>query len=280
MAGVTEKGGGNPYGHYARLAADHLAGGGTLVTLAEEPQFWVAYCRSSRAIKELAETKKRAQETYLASVAMGEFCFKRWQAELFAELHSVPDVRRVIWYYDATGNSGKTWFAKLMCAKHGAVRFENGKSADVKYAWKGERVVFFDYTRTVEGHVNYEVLESIKNGVFMPSKYESAMKVYPVLHVVMSNFEQERDKLSADTWDVRVLDAHACEYVSQNDVTVKVKSENDIIINDSESDDSDVEEIVPTPDYRPENERGWTQLAFPNTQELDAIDFDFDMFID
>ena len=45
------------------------------------------------------------------------------------------------------------------------IRFENGKSADVKFAFDGQKVAVFDLSRSPETHVNYEVTESIKNGV-------------------------------------------------------------------------------------------------------------------
>ena len=54
--------------------------------------------------------------------------------------------------------------------KHGAVRFENAKTFDIKYAYKGETVVIFDLNRSQQGVLNYEVIESIKNGIMFSGK--------------------------------------------------------------------------------------------------------------
>ena len=62
------------------------------------------------------------------------------------------------------------------------LRFENGKSADIKYAYDGQRCVVFDLSRSQESHVNYEVIESVKNGVVFSTKYESQMKVFKTPH--------------------------------------------------------------------------------------------------
>ena len=48
--------------------------------------------------------------------------------------------------------------------------FENGKSADIKYAFNGEKICIFDLSRSQSDHVNYEVMESVKNGVLFSSK--------------------------------------------------------------------------------------------------------------
>ncbi len=93
-----------------------------------------------------------------------------------------------------------------MC-KGGCVKFENGKSADIKYGYNGERVVIFDYSRSQEDSINYQVLEDLKNGIFFSPKYQSAMKVFEIPHVIVfANFEPKREKLSADRWAVVCLD--------------------------------------------------------------------------
>ncbi|KAK7505378.1 hypothetical protein BaRGS_00003540 [Batillaria attramentaria] len=92
--------------------------------------------------------------------------------------------------------------SKFLVVK-GAIRFEN-KSADVKHAYTGQRVVIFDLARSQEDHINYEIIESIKNGVMFSSKYESQMKIFPPPHVVIfANFPPNLRKLSQDRWDIK-----------------------------------------------------------------------------
>ncbi|KAH3837874.1 hypothetical protein DPMN_111276 [Dreissena polymorpha] len=59
-----------------------------------------------------------------------------------------------------------------------AIRFENGKSNDLKYMYKGQKYVVFDFCRSSSEHINYEVIEALKNGVFCSYKYESVMRMY------------------------------------------------------------------------------------------------------
>lgn len=51
--------------------------------------------------------------------------WKRWQFRLLQELRLKPDDRKIIWYNDPRGNSGKTVPSRyLQC--EGRIRFENG----------------------------------------------------------------------------------------------------------------------------------------------------------
>ena len=78
---------------------------------------------------------------------------------LIEELHKAADPRKVIWYVDDKGNSGKTYLTKYLLTEGHTMRYENGKSADVKYAYQGQDTVVFDLSRSQETHVNYEVIE-------------------------------------------------------------------------------------------------------------------------
>ena len=54
--------------------------------------------------------------------------------------------------------------------------------------------------------MNYEVIESVKNGVVFSTKYESQMKVFKTPHVIiMANFAPDESKMSSDRWDIRYL---------------------------------------------------------------------------
>jgi hypothetical protein len=70
-------------------------------------------------------------------------------------------------------------------------RLENSKSDNIEYAYNGEHVVIFYFSRSQAHHVNYEVIESVKNGIMFSGKYESCSKTFDFPHVVIfANFEQ------------------------------------------------------------------------------------------
>ena len=70
--------------------------------------------------------------------------------------------------------------------------------------YNGQRIVLFDLSPSQEDRFNYEVLESIKNGLMFSSSYESRMKVFAIPHVIVfANWAPDESKLSADRWNVR-----------------------------------------------------------------------------
>lgn len=134
-----------------------------------------------------------------------------WESNLLKELDSKPDSRKIIWYVDTIGGCGKSTFAKYLLSKGDCAYFTNARSADIAYAYKGERTVIFDFTRSIEGHVNYSIIESIKNGIVFCSKYNSNTKINCVPHIIcFSNFDPELSKLSEDRWDIRQLNKDLC----------------------------------------------------------------------
>lgn len=129
-----------------------------------------------------------------------------WQYRVMSELMETPNDRKIIWYCDESGGCGKTWLTRACFSKFESIRFENSKSSDIKHAYNGERIVFFDLTRSQQEHFNYEAMETIKNGIMFSSKYDSRMKIFDHPHVVvMANWMPDTSKLSSDRWDVRQI---------------------------------------------------------------------------
>lgn len=186
-------------------AAEILSKGGDISSVfASGPDTYCEYIRNQRAINEHARSIEDARAKQLLAQTMGASRLRMWQKDLVEELLEEPNDRTIIWYCDVFGNTGKTWFSKLCIGKLNCIRFENGRSVDIKYAYSGQRVVIFDLTRTQQDHFNYEVLETIKNGVMFSSKYDSRMKVFTAPHVVVfANWPPDNGKLSNDRWDIR-----------------------------------------------------------------------------
>ncbi|AKV62262.1 putative replication initiation protein [Rakkovirus canuewis] len=231
VEGATEKGGGDTGYIMARAAAQQLADGGDLCAIAEDPELWKSYCQHGRAIEKLAEATRKSKQHQLAADSLGDPILQAWQRTLLRHVLGEPDMRKIHWMYDLVGNMGKTWMSKYLCAKHGAVRFENGKSADIKYAYNGERIVIFDLSRSQEDHFNYEVLESVKNGIMFSPKFDSKMKVFAVPHVlVFANWGPEESKLSRDRWDVKCMTDQDMEWSDlASNVIVKQEGHNVLI---------------------------------------------------
>lgn len=122
------------------------------------------------------------------------------------------DERRVHWYWEGVGNSGKTSMAKHIYAlNEDLVMYVSGKAADIKHGIatklkEGKRppkILILDLVRTSEQYVSYEAIESLKNGFFYSTKFDSAMVAMKTPHVVIfANFLPQYEKLSADRWDI------------------------------------------------------------------------------
>lgn len=137
-----------------------------------------------------------------------------WQRKAIEEYNKEPDERTIRWFWDATGNCGKTALAKHLCMNKDTI-YVNGKAADVKCAvaklyadGKPPRCVIFGIPRTVTAeYVSYSALEEIKDGIFFSGKYESGMVTMNPPHVwVFANFAPDEEKLSKDRWSITYVD--------------------------------------------------------------------------
>lgn len=111
--------------------------------------------------------------------------------------------REIFWVYDQKGGTGKTDLANHLICQNNFLVFGNAKTADVALAWNGENVIF-DYSRSQQDHINYGVIEDIKNGRIFSGKYQSCTKLYARPKVlVFANFCPDESKMSADRWNIQ-----------------------------------------------------------------------------
>lgn len=145
----------------------------------------------------------------LPSIPFEHFPLRDWQQRLNHDLLLPPCDRKIIFIVDAAGNKGKTWFAKMYCSMHdNAQLLLPTKKADMAYALQSNlRVLFMDAPRSKQGeYLQYDFLEEIKNGYVMSNKYESYVKRFGPVHVVVNmNETPDMTKLSADRYDIRIL---------------------------------------------------------------------------
>lgn len=122
-----------------------------------------------------------------------------WQQSVLDMVKDTPHDRQLLWIFDPVGNHGKTYMAKYLVQEYGAFYTNGGKSVDLAFAYGGEPVVIFDYVRDAKEFVGYGVIEQLKNGILMSTKYESGVKRFPVPHVIIfANFRAAEEKFSSD----------------------------------------------------------------------------------
>lgn len=127
-----------------------------------------------------------------------------WQKELTNIALSEPDDRSIYWIYETTGGVGKTAWAKYMCVKNNATVIGNGRKTDIAYAISNNpKTVIFSFTRSNEGHINYDAIESVKDGILFSAKYESKLKVFNCPHVFcISNMLPNIESMSMNRWKI------------------------------------------------------------------------------
>jgi len=149
--------------------------------------------------------------------------FKPWQQEILELIKTEPDFRTIHWYYDPIGNTGKTSLCKYICATNPKAIYVSGSAKDIKYAIAKASItptiVLLDFSRSQEGHISYQAIEEIKNGIFFTTKYESKMILIDNPHVIcFSNFKPYLSSLSSDRWHITMISGVSGETPSSMDM--------------------------------------------------------------
>jgi len=170
-------------------------------------------------IEQRVAVKKNQLAVEKLRTEMSTAVLRPWQEGLLRLVSCAPDPRQVYWLWDREGNQGKSWMARYLSCMQDALILEPGKLADLSYIFLKNMttIVIFDLSRTVaptgeEGtksgpvDVIYTMMERLKNGYLISTKYESQKLHFEIPHVVVfANFEPERSKMSADRWAIQEL---------------------------------------------------------------------------
>jgi len=167
---------------------------------AEFPEFMTRYSRAAD------EFRREYQQQQQRLTTTGLIPRQGWQQTLWDDLQGVPHPRQVIWIYETEGNVGKSYFAHSYDVENSFL-VSGGRHEDIMYAFSMQtkiKVVFFDYGRDQEDQFPYRLLEKLKDGCYLSSKYKSMMMRFDIPHVVvMANFAPNTTRLSNDRWDIR-----------------------------------------------------------------------------
>lgn len=155
---------------------------------AKYPQFFRDY------INDIANSKY--------PVLQGEL--RPWQKHLKAMLDAAPSPREIIFVIDERGDTGKTWFSHWY-EQNATKRVQilmPGKSSDMAFSLiNSPDVVIIDAPRAKVEHIQWDFLETIKNGYVYSPKYQPIFKRFAHPHlVIMMNEHPDTTKLSADRY--------------------------------------------------------------------------------
>jgi len=133
-----------------------------------------------------------------------------WQQSILDLIKTEPNRRTINWFYEETGNIGKTFLTRFLDWKNRVI-IVNGKQSDVFNGIKTyldttktqPEIVIVDIPRTNENFVCYGSMEKIKDGLLYSGKYEGGTVRLTKLHlIVFANFHPDETKLSIDRWNI------------------------------------------------------------------------------
>lgn len=132
--------------------------------------------------------------------------WRPWQTEI---LELKNDDRTINWYWEATGNKGKSYLSKYIALTRKVIICD-GKKADifnqVNMMMDKEQlpeVIICDIPRTSIDYINYGALEQLKNGMLYSGKYEGGVCLFPPpLVICLANTAPDLTAMSEDRWNV------------------------------------------------------------------------------
>lgn len=138
--------------------------------------------------------------------------FYDWQKKIIEICESEPNDRTINWIWEKKGNKGKSFLAKYIVMKYDAI-ISDGKKDNVFNQIKtwldshrqneDPKIIILDCPRYNREHINYGVLEQIKNGMIYSGKYEGGICLFGNPHIfIFANSEPDLDCLSFDRWNI------------------------------------------------------------------------------
>lgn len=131
-----------------------------------------------------------------------------WQLALETALSApCPSDRDILFYVDADGGQGKSWFTRWFFSKYPdkTQLLQPAGYADMAYALDSSKSVFLiNVARGGMEFLQYRFLESLKDRYVFSSKYESRMKILnenPHI-VVFCNEEPDMTKMTSDRYNI------------------------------------------------------------------------------
>ncbi len=130
-----------------------------------------------------------------------------WQKNILHIADGEPDDRTIYWFWEPTGNVGKTALCKHIMLSARKATYVSGAGKDILFSFTNldpkPKIVLWDVPRSAEGYISYQAIESVKNGIFFSGKYESKTVLFNCPHVIIfANFEPDTSKLSEDRWNI------------------------------------------------------------------------------
>ena len=140
-----------------------------------------------------------------------------WHKEIVELNDIIPNNRKIMWYYEERGCTGKSAISKYMGVKFGKRWVSAGDmgtsrdaatiiSRELSRGWKCHGIII-NLPRQCSNHTRmYEYIENLKDGAMTAQKYEGENIMFDSPHIVVfANFAPVVAHLSLDRWDIKKI---------------------------------------------------------------------------
>lgn len=160
------------------------------------------FCRYGKYFKDFHRRKKEKRELEISSEVYKKKELYPWQEEVL-DLLDKQDDRKVLWVWGKNGNVGKSYLARYIDVTRKTFYCSVSKKSDLAYAYQCEPYFVFDVSRKALEFINYDSVESFKNGRIFSGKYESYTKRFnPPKIVIFANEEPDMTAWSSDRYQI------------------------------------------------------------------------------
>lgn len=177
--------------------------------------FFGTVSRCDRFIRDRIAARDRALAKEQLTEAMSQTVLWTWQNRLLNVLTGAPHPRHVLWYWESQGGKGKSFMARYLMVTQNCLVLEAGRKLDLVHILTKQvpfpSIVVFDLARTTAADDDnknrldavYSLMESLKNGYVISTKYDATELTFKPPHVVaFANYEPDLTKMSEDRWVV------------------------------------------------------------------------------
>lgn len=168
----------------------------------------MGYLLNKHRIDKVAKAAQQREIKEEKTEEMKAADLKQWQREALNRLQQ-QSPRHILFIIDRRGGRGNTFFATYMYLLHQANVLCNGRSRDIKNLIETlDEYVIFDLVRNNQDHINYEVIDQIKNGYIINTKYQcnKFLLKNKIKVACMMNQMPDMKALSRDRYDILDLD--------------------------------------------------------------------------
>lgn len=170
----------------------------------------------NRPLKKLEQTIRYESTRQKLLKQFDNTKWNKIQSKILEIIADRPDDREVNWIYDEDGNTGKSYLSKYLQLTEDIYYITGGKQNDILYGYEGQQIVIIDLARTYADNLEhiYTIIENLKNGMYLSTKYETTQRLFEVPHIiVMANFKPDITKLSKDRWNIIDTDDYQEEVI-------------------------------------------------------------------